>query len=525
MDTILKQPDSSTRPSSEFETLFPMQVPPKAMAENAIETTRVLVVSRESALLRVLWSIGDSNSWQLENVVSGWDAMERVQSDVSPHALVLDLARGDGDSLHILRWLRRLRPDLPVFVICQADDGGQQREAARLGAEAVVARPFDQQQLESVLCKHLDAPNREMDFPSEHVDPVGDAGSLVSISPVMQKLRAQAELLAQADVPVLILGEDGTGKSTIARLIHKLSVRSGFSFQRVNCATLPANLLEMELFGRSNNSAGGAEIYRISPSKLETANKGALLLGEITEMPPDLQAKLLRVMEERQFVRSGESRAIQANVRVFATSSANLDQALAAKRLREDLYYRLSAFTVHVPPLRKRKEESEILLQFLMHKLARYYGLPPREFTPSVLQYCTKYTWPGNLTELEGFVKRYLFAGEQELWTGAMETVSRRSQSGIQLFAATPEASRQDNENCGFNPEPKSLKSLVNSVKTEAEKNAIAAALDKTRWNRKAAARLLKVSYRSLLYKIDQYHMIAPQVYTSPFFRNEMKGR
>jgi two-component system, NtrC family, response regulator AtoC len=494
------------------------------MAQNDVETIRVLVVSRETALLHQLRSISDSNSWQLENVASGWEAMDRVQSDVSPHILLLDLPHGDGDNLHILRWLRRLRPDLPIFVICQADDAIRQKEAGRLGAEAVVVRPFEKEQLEFVLRKHLEAPKSDIDFASEHVDPVGDEGSFVSISPVMQKLRAQAELLAQADVSVLFLGENGTGKSTIARLIHSLSVRSGFSFQAVNCATLPANLLEMELFGPSNNSARGAEICRSSPGKLEMANKGALLVGEITEMPPDLQAKLLHVMQERQLVRSGESRAIPADVRVFATSSANLDQALAEKRLREDLYCRLSAFTVHVPPLRQRKEESEILLHFSMHKLAHYYGLPCREFTPTVLQACANYAWPGNLTELESFVKRYLFAGAQELWTGTMESNLRIDRNGIPSFARAADASGRNGASGGFNSEPKSLKSLIHSVKAEAEKSAIAGALDRTRWNRKAAARLLKVSYRTLLYKIDQYHMIAPQACTSPFLRNEIKG-
>jgi two-component system, NtrC family, response regulator AtoC len=520
MDMMLKPPDVSTLASSKYKPSFPMQVPPKLMAENAIETTRVLVVSRETELLRLLCSIGDSYSWQLENVVSGWDAMERVQSDISPHVLVLDLPRGDSDSLHILRWLRRLRPDLPVFVICHAGDGVRQTEAARLGAEAVVVRPFDQEQLESVIRKHLEAPNSQLDFASEHVEPVGDEGSFVSISPVMQKLRAQAELLAQADVPVLILGENGTGKSAIARLIHRLSVRSGFSFQGVNCATLPGNLVEMELFGRSNNSSRGAEICRIGPGKLEMANKGVLLVEEITEMPADLQGKLLHVMRERQFVRSGESRSVQADVRVLATSSANLDQALAEKRLREDLYYRLSAFTVHVPPLRQRKEEIEILLQFSMHKLAQHYGLPSRTFTPTVVQAAANNAWPGNLTELESFVKRYLFAGEQELLSGT--TGSRIDRNGIPS-SATSAALPAIGDDAGFNPEAKSLKSLIQSVRTETEKNAIAAALDKTRWNRKAAARLLKVSYRTILYKIDQYHMVAPQAYASPFLRNEMK--
>ena len=494
------------------------------MVQTTVETTRVLVVSRETALLQQLGSIGDSKSWQLENVTSGWEAMERVQSGVSPHILFLDFPRGDGDSLHILRWLRRLRPHLPVFVICHADDGIQQKEAARLGAEGVVVRPFDQEQLECALGKHLEAPNTNIELAREPIDPVGDEGSFVSISPVMQKLRTQADLLAQADVPVLILGEPGTGKSTLARLIHNLSVRSGFSFQAVNCATLPANLLEMELFGRSNSSAKSAEICRISPGKLEMANKGALLVEEITEMPPDLQAKLLHVMQERQFVRSGESRAIPADVRVFATSSANLDQALAEGRLREDLYHRLSAFAVHVPPLRQRQEESEILLYVAMHKLAHHYGLPSREFTPTVLQACANYAWPGNLAELESFVKRYLFAGEQELWPGTMEFNPGIDRSGIPSFASTADAWARNGNGGGFDPEPNSLKSLIHSVKAETEKNAISAALDKTRWNRKAAARLLKVSYRTLLYKIDQYHMIAPQTYTSPFLRNDFKG-
>lgn len=497
------------------------------MAENAIETTRVLVVSRETALLRLLWSIGDSNSWQLENVASGWEAMERVQSDVSPHMLVLDLPRGDGDSLHILRWLRRLRPELPVFVVCHPEDSAWQKEAARLGAEAVVVRPFDQQQLESVLRKHLDSSNqdRDVDIASDHIESVGDDDSFLSISPVMQKLRTQAELLAQADVPVLIVGENGSGKSTIARLIHKLSVRSGFSFQSVNCANLPAHLLEMELFGRANTSARGAEICRISPGKLELADKGALLLEEITEMPPDLQSKLLHVMQGKQFIRSGESRAIQTDVRIFATSSANLDQATAEKRLREDLYYRLSAFTVHVPPLRQRKEEIKVLLQLSMHKLAQYYGLPSREFTPAVLQACANHLWPGNLKELETFVKRYLLAGDKELMLGAKDLGAGIDGNGGRTFRASASAaSSVDRESAELTPEPKSLKSLIQSVRTETERNAIAAALDKTRWNRKAAARMLKVSYRTLLYKIDQYHMTAPEAFISPFPRNEMKG-
>jgi DNA-binding NtrC family response regulator len=203
-------------------------------------------------------------------------------------------------------------------------------------------------------------------------------------------------------------------------------------------------------------------------------------------------------------------------VRILATSSVKLDRALAEKQLREDLYYRLSAFTVHVPPLRQRKDEIKVLLQYSMHKMARYYGLPAREFTPSVLQACVSHSWPGNLKELEAFVKRYLVAGDKEFTLGGAEVDSRRSGNGS--FAPNQSLPLYpDIKTASPDTEPKSLKSLIQSVKSEAEKNAIAAALEKTGWNRKAASRMLKVSYRTLLYKIEQYHMSASDQYVPPF--------
>lgn len=481
------------------------------MAENAVETMRVLVVSREMTLLRPLWSIGESKSWHLETAATGWEAMERVQSDIAPHMLVLDLPRGDGDSLHILRWLRRLRPDLRVIVVCHPEDASWQKEATRLGAEEVLIRPFDEDQLERAVLKHLDSPNENTDaeIASDDIESVGEDESFLSISPVMQKLRAQAELLAQADVPVLILGEPGTGKGTVARLIHKLSVHSGFDFQTVNCATMPGDLLEIELFGRTNK--GSASVNgKSSPGKLELAEKGTLLLEEITEMPPGVQAKILQVLQDRQFVPPGEACAVRADARIIATSSARLDRALAEKRLREDFYYRLSAFTVHVPPLRQRKEEIKVHLQYSMHKLSRYYGLPAREFTPAVLQACVSHLWPGNLNELETFVKRYLVAGEKEFMLGGQEPDSAsydtRSSQALKLSLPFYQAVEVDSAGKGT----KSLKSLIQSVKSEAERNAIATTLQKTGWNRKAAAQLLLVSYRTLLYKIEQYHLVPP---------------
>jgi two-component system response regulator AtoC len=493
-----------------------------------IETIRLLAVSREASVLRVLWSIDESDSWQLETAASGWDAMERVQSGAAPDLLLLDIPRGDTDCLHLLRWLRRLRPNLPVVVLCDPEDAAGGQEATRLGAEAIVVRPFDGQQLRSVVRRYLGPTgNGEAETVSENVEQLGPDAFFVSTSPTMQKLRAQAALLAQADVPVLILGESGSGKYTVASLIHKLSVRSGFRLVRVNCAEMPETLLEAELFGDP-----AVRARRTSLGKFAAGEKGTIFLEEIAAMPAGLQSRLLQVLSD-EFRRPSGVEATAPDVRILAASSANLEQALAGKKLREDLYYRLSAFTVHVPPLRQRRDEIGILLRYFMHKLARHYSMPPRGFSPTVLEACQDYSWPGNLKELETFVKRYLVAGDQELSLG--ETDSALADSADNTFHSparrlvmTP---REDLGSGQKQSKPESLKSLIQGIKSEAEQNAIGAALRRTGWNRKAAARLLRVSYRTLLYKIDQYHMRAPEPYLPPLpveefsvYGNEVKG-
>jgi transcriptional regulator with PAS, ATPase and Fis domain len=333
----------------------------------------------------------------------------------------------------------------------------------------------------------------------------------------MRKLRAQAELLAQVNVPVLIVGESGSGKGAIARLIHELSVRSNFQFLKLNCAALPGELLESELFGYERGAFNGAS--RSKAGKLELCEKGTIHLDEIAEMPTNLQAKLLHVLQDKQFFRSGGESLIDVDVRILASTSLNIEHALAAKKLREDLYYRMSAFTVQVPPLRERIDEIPLLLGHFMRQLAKHYGMAPRSLSPAVLDVCQNHSWPGNLRELENFVKRYLVIGDEGLALGELQRKAEPQNGNAALREAL---------NAGASPEPEehtsSLKSLVQNAKGAAERNAITAALEETRWNRKAAARLLKVSYRTLLYKIEQYHM-SPPAYPSSFQPgNGLKG-
>ena len=480
-------------------------------------------------MVRSLWSIGEANSWQLETVGSGWEALEFVQAGVTPDLLLLDLPRGDADSLHILRWLRRLRPNLPIILLCYPDDAGRKNEAIRLGAQDYLIRPLEDEHLESVIRGQLNSRSDgiEMELASEDIEQVSDDAFFVGASPIMRKLRAQAELLAQANVPVLILGETGSGKDTAARLIHKLSVRSGFKFLKVNCAALPGDLLETELFGYERSDSAGST--RSKPGKLELCEKGTVLLDEIAEMPTSVQSKLLQVLQKKQFFRPGSGAPVEVDVRILAATSADIERALAEKKLREDLYYRLSAFTVQAPPLRQRKDEIPILLRHFMHHLAKHYGLPPRIFSPAVLDACHAYSWPGNLRELEEFVKRYLVMGDKELIFAASKSEQKpgNGKSGNGNGAGIlepPTDTLNGGENGDRSATPNSLKSLVQSVRCEAERNAIATALEKTGWNRKAAARLLKVSYRTLLYKIEQYHMSSAEAYPSTFPGSGFRG-
>jgi two-component system, NtrC family, response regulator AtoC len=477
------------------------QPPLKNFHENQ-NPIRILAVSREASLACLLRSFEEAGGWQLETAGNGWDAVETLQSGAEPRLLVLDIARGDADSLHFLRWLRRLKADLPVLAICHAEDLPPAREEIRKGAGNVLPRPFDGKEIELMIRRQLaPAADTEAEMMSRSIEPLNHDSSFVSASLIMQKLRAQAALMAKTDVPVLILGERGSGRYTVATLIHNLSVRSGFKLRRVNCAQTPASVLEAEILG---------------------GEKGTLFLDEVTAMPAALQSKLLQVLQEDELRGPANGTGVPAQVRILAASSMDIERALTETRLREDLYYRLSAFTVHVPPLRQRKDEIPMLLRYLMHKLAQHYSLPPRTYATALLEACQRYSWPGNLKEMETFVKRYLVAGDHEL---ALREMSMPADPGAEnLLHSSRWAFEPEDDRIAEAGEsrPESLKSLIQGIKSEAEQSAIRAALKKTGWNRKAAARLLRVSYRTLLYKIEQYRMRAPEPFLSSFSAEEL---
>jgi two-component system, NtrC family, response regulator AtoC len=339
-----------------------------------------------------------------------------------------------------------------------------------------------------------------IDFPSvphpetpTHIAGENDIGCYFPpSSPLMARVRTHVERVAAVDVPVLLHGESGVGKEVFARLIHRSSPRVHRTFLKVNCAALPPDLLESELFGYEAGAFTGA--VKSKPGKFELCNKGTILLDEIGEIPPPLQAKLLQVLQDRQFSRLGGRSLVSVDVRILAATNVNIQQALATKKLRSDLYYRLSAFVILIPPLRERRDEIPHLLNHFMEKFAVQMGRVPKRLSPHEIDVCLRYSWPGNVRELENFVKRYLILDDEE---ASIAELTRDFGYDNGSFHELPSLPRLDS--------PTDLKGMVRRLKEGAERQAIVLALERAKGNRKEAARSLNISTKALIYKMRQY--------------------
>src|SRR5450755_2030730 len=452
------------------------------------EAANILLVDDEPGMLRYIRTLLEVDEHKVQTASTGEEAVECLQKGLQPDLVLLDLLMPGIDGLQTLEQLRRLRPGLKVVILSCVNDTGKVVHAMRLGATDYLTKPFQKAELDSVIGQCIGGAKGES-YAGE-VEELCDDVFFVAASPAMKKIRSQSALVANVDIPVLLLGESGTGKEVLARLIHKLSPRAHRTFLKVNCAAVPADLLESELFGYEPGAFTGAT--HAKPGKFEICNKGTILLDEIGEMPPLLQAKLLHVLQDQQFSRLGSRSVIKVDVRILAATNIDIPEALANKRLREDLYYRLNAFTLQVPPLRERKEEIPILLRHFMARMAERYARAPLPLSPALLQACQNHSWPGNLRELNNFLKRYLILGDEKL---AVTELQPRDDG----HSARPDAAHSPAEPGG------GLKSVARSAKDEAEAEAIRQALDQTNWNRKQAATLLQISYKALLYKIRQY--------------------
>jgi two-component system response regulator AtoC len=309
-------------------------------------------------------------------------------------------------------------------------------------------------------------------------------------SPAMSAVRDMVAKVATTSAAVLLTGESGVGKEVVARAIHRASPRAANQFVKVNCAALPGELLESELFGHQRGAFTGA--HRDKPGKFELAEKGTILLDEIGEVPLRLQAKLLHVLQDGEFARVGGERILHTDVRVLAATNRDLAAEIRAGRFREDLYYRLNVIEIRIPPLRERRDEIPVLIDYFL-KTANAAYRRNVEIPSSTRRLLLEYAWPGNIRQLENVIKRVVVLGNA---AGVYEELAAAGKTSTPAGVAASAAPVLDMAG------PLDLKSIARRAARDAERIAIADMLQRTRWNRAKAARLLGISYKALLYKI-----------------------
>ncbi len=321
---------------------------------------------------------------------------------------------------------------------------------------------------------------------------------IFSNSSKMTKIKAIADEIAKTDITVLIKGESGTGKELLAQTIHLDSHRRDKPFVKVNCAAIPKGLLESELFGFEKGAFTGAHLEK--PGKFELANRGTILLNDIGEIDISIQAKLLQVLQDGVFSRLGGNGDVTVDTRVIATTKDHLEKTMMEGRFREDLFFRINVINITVPPLRDRKEQILPLSQYYFNFYKKKYGREAPPLSSMMINAFNEYDWPGNIRELENMIKRIVLFGEEE---SVLHSVSgERVDDG-----SNPESNGSLLPNASAENKSLNLKEVGKKAAEVAEKEIIQSTLLETHWNRKKAAKLLRVSYKALLYKIQKYHL------------------
>lgn len=326
--------------------------------------------------------------------------------------------------------------------------------------------------------------------------------------PAMEPAMAIIERIADSSVDVLFRGESGTGKEIIARDLHRRSRRRTQPFVKINCAALPADLLESELFGHERGAFTGANATRVG--KFEFADGGTLMLDEIGELPVPLQAKLLHVLQDRQFTKVGSNRVLDTDVRIVAATNRDLESMMQEGRFREDLYYRLQVIEVHIPPLRLRREEIPSLVECFLHRYASLSRRDVRRPSRTLMDALVRHDWPGNIRELENTIKRFIVLQDEALVLSELSRQPDVPSTPTAVPQTAPPAIADVDVATSASDERHDLPTLAKAAALRAERSAIDHALIRFRWNRRKAAAYLRVSYKTLLTKMKECGITAP---------------
>ena len=484
-------------------------------------TNTILVADDESEVRSYLGAALGSKGYRVEFADNGQDVLARLRPDnqrdrTEVDLILLDILMPPKDGLQTLEELRRMCPEVPVIMLSGATSPVNIVAAMKNGATDFLAKPVSYQDLSKAIQKVLPPGNEDPE--SEQV-PFSDQDP---IPPVVGAWSKKLELLLQrigkSDVPVLLQGETGVGKEVLARKLHARSSRAAGPFLKLNCAALPSELVESELFGYERGAFTGA--FKNTPGKFEMANQGTILLDEIGDMDFKLQAKLLQVVQDHEFLRLGAKDTVKVDVRVMAATHANLEQAIVENRFREDLYYRLNIIDIRIPPLRDRRDEILPLAEYFL-RLHATPDKPPLGLTAALRDALLEHEWPGNIRELENAMRKYLVLRNDE---SVADELFRRAQGRsvalgqaplprqtpvkVDSGARFPLSSDADTSlGTEFIPAQQADSSILKGVKNAhqaAEADLIIKVLNSARWNRKQAATLLNIEYKALLYKMKK---------------------
>jgi len=491
----------------------------------------VAIVDDDSGFANYLRTFLSLRGYETRSYSRGDEMVASVKQGDPPDIVLLDVMMPGMNGLETLRALKTAKSDLQVIMLSGREQASTIVEAVRLGAADYVVKPDDPEGLGEIA---LDAAIKSAIEKTRLVSEITELRRQLSDdqdraflfwgdSPDMKSIANVIEQVADSDVTVLIRGESGVGKELVARAIHTRSLRKDRPFVKVNCAALPAELLESELFGHEKGAFTGAASTRIG--KFEQADTGTIFLDEIGEMKAALQAKMLHVLQDAQFTKLGSNKPINVDVRVVAATNRDLEQMMLAGEFREDLYYRLKVIEVTVPPLRERRGEIVQLSDFFMDRYARRYNRRPLELSPELQQLFLTYEWPGNIRELENMIKRLVILQDEQLairemtraprvvhayaTAAAGATATLEAPPPIEV-AADDEGPTTDEDVAPSNgpvttaPVSSRLADLAKAAAMKAERSAIEDALHQVHWNRRRAAQQLGVSYKTLLNKIKE---------------------
>src|SRR5688500_3904638 len=488
---------------------------------------QVMVVDDDLAMCGFLRAFLGTRGYNALTVTNADEAVRRFHAD-RPAAVLLDVVMpGSMDGLAALAAFKKIDKDVPVIVI-----SGQGRthtivQAMKLGASDFVCKPFEDAELEMLLGNAMKKRqlSQEVATLREQLKEQSRYTMLFGNSDGMLEVRDLIERVSDTDVTVLVRGESGTGKELVARALHDRSLRHDKPFVKVNCAALPTELLESELFGFEKGAFTGAIQHK--PGKFEFANHGTMFLDEIGDMSFPLQAKLLQVLQDGEFSRLGGKHDVQVDVRVITATNRDLETAVAQGQFREDLYFRLNVVAITMPPLRDRREEIPFLTDHFLKKYSVQYNKPMTAVSTELSRQFMEYEWPGNVRQLENMIKRMVVLGsEAPILSELQQPASMFPLRGQSSYApaptrpavpppapapVAPPPAPPATVDVAAGPAPTasapgnvSLKDIARTAARGAERELILRMLTRTRWNRKEAAEILGISYKALLYKIKE---------------------